>query len=257
MSISASYVSDNKFKVVGDRTEDFVVDRKVRADLGSDGIVIDSVESSSYDSSNNETTVTLINSVLTSNLDTVLFGVPTTVSLPLHTHSSDAEGGGEAKNTIFPLSQVNRIARADYQSHSSLKGYSDLIFDIFIDENKIDSKTKVVVNPGRNGNVILDTYTSDGTEYYESSGTIDFSISLSFTPTYLRVEQVANIPTDEDIQFTISDSSGNSVTVTQSNISTQVDCSNFADGDITVQVNLTTSDGEETPVLEEHSVYFK
>jgi len=71
--ITAVYVSATSFTIATDRTADFVPGRRVRADCDTDGYKLGTVVSSSYSDPN--TTVTIAESVLTSNLDAVWFGI--------------------------------------------------------------------------------------------------------------------------------------------------------------------------------------
>ena len=96
MAISATYVDGSTFTVSGDKTGEFVQDRRVKANCETDGDKYSSVKSSSYDGGSDATTVSLEDSVLTSNLVEVWFGMVapgSTGSLPLHTHASGDQGG--------------------------------------------------------------------------------------------------------------------------------------------------------------------
>ncbi|RKZ08459.1 hypothetical protein DRQ25_09040, partial [Candidatus Fermentibacteria bacterium] len=93
----ATYVSTNSFKIAGNKTGEFVVDRRVKADCDADGIIIASVISSSYNGTAGETTVVIDESGLTSNLIGVLYGVVSTGatgSMPIHTHDGSEGSGG-------------------------------------------------------------------------------------------------------------------------------------------------------------------
>lgn len=70
---NVSYIDESSFKITGEDATDYFSDGKtVKADCGDDGIVTSKVASSSYDDS--DTTVTLEDDVLTSNLKEVLKG---------------------------------------------------------------------------------------------------------------------------------------------------------------------------------------
>ena len=69
----ATYVSSNQFQVSGDRVDEFQTDRRVRANCGIDGYKYGTVQSASF--SAGYTTVTLLESELTSNLSAVHYGV--------------------------------------------------------------------------------------------------------------------------------------------------------------------------------------
>jgi len=69
----ATYISSNQFRVSGDRSAEFQTDRRVRANCGIDGYKYGTVQSASF--SAGYTTVTLLESELTSNLTAVHYGV--------------------------------------------------------------------------------------------------------------------------------------------------------------------------------------
>ncbi len=90
--MNASYVSATQFTVAGDQTALFTTGRRVRGDCGVDGYKYGTISTSSYSDPN--TTVTLEEEVLTSNLTVVHYGIvdPSAVgSLPDHAglHHSD------------------------------------------------------------------------------------------------------------------------------------------------------------------------
>ena len=71
--MDATFLGTNTFSVVGNRTAEFVVGRRIKADCVIDGNVYASVASSSYVDPN--TIVVIDETGLTSNLITVLYGV--------------------------------------------------------------------------------------------------------------------------------------------------------------------------------------
>lgn len=90
----AVYLSANQFRTDGDLTAEFLAGRRIKADCGADGIKYSTIQSSSY--SNPNTTVTITESVLTSNLTDVLYGIiniGAEGSLPNHSHDN-TEGQG-------------------------------------------------------------------------------------------------------------------------------------------------------------------
>jgi len=89
MALSATYVDASTFKLTGEKDQNgvpyvdiFTLGRQVRADLGTDGEIVAPTLSASYDSTNDETTVNLARPKLTSNLDTIDFGVSNREALP-------------------------------------------------------------------------------------------------------------------------------------------------------------------------------
>jgi len=88
--VSAVYIDVSTFKVSGQTdsqsgaayTDIFTLGRQVRADLGADGVIVAPVSSSSYNSTADETTVNLARPKLTSNLDTIWWGISGREALP-------------------------------------------------------------------------------------------------------------------------------------------------------------------------------
>jgi hypothetical protein len=93
--MDAVYVSSNQFTVSGDHTSEFLYGRRLKADCGVDGYKYSTIQSSSFSSPN--TTVTIEESVLTSNLSSVLYGLVSPGeegSLPIHKHDGTEGHGG-------------------------------------------------------------------------------------------------------------------------------------------------------------------
>ena len=109
--LSATYVDADTFTVSGDRTTTFVVGRRVKADCGVDGYKFGTIETRSYDSTSNETTVNLTaaSDDLTSNLNVVWYGIvgggASDQSIPIHSHDG-SEGSGGAQ-TILQVDRAN------------------------------------------------------------------------------------------------------------------------------------------------------
>jgi hypothetical protein len=96
----AVYITGNQFTVEGDLTAEFLAGRRIKADCGVDGIKYSTIQTSSYSSPN--TTVTIAESVLTSNLTDVLYGIINTGaegSLPDHAHDGTEGNGGQISYT--------------------------------------------------------------------------------------------------------------------------------------------------------------
>lgn len=120
-------------------------------------------------------------------------------------------------------------------------------------------KVDIVIGHQNGGDYSGRAYNFDKVTGYSrsSSGSITSTQkSLGFTPSNLIIQQDADIPADEDITYDINDNSGNTVTVTQSEVGSEIDASSLADGDITVDVNLSSSDGNDQPTLYEYGVMF-
>lgn len=93
--MDAIYISSTQFSVSTDKTLEFVSGRRLKLDCGVDGVIYATVNTSSYSDPN--TTITIKESELTSNLTTVLYGVvePGVLgSLPDHSHDGSEGSGG-------------------------------------------------------------------------------------------------------------------------------------------------------------------
>lgn len=94
--MDATYINSTKFSITGDATSGFIEGRRVYLDCGSDGVFYSTIVSSTY--SDPDTEVTIEDSVLTSNLKDVLYGVVSSGSygsLPEHYHDGSPGNGGD------------------------------------------------------------------------------------------------------------------------------------------------------------------
>ncbi|MFA9408737.1 MAG: glycosyl hydrolase family 28-related protein, partial [Candidatus Dadabacteria bacterium] len=92
----ATYVDTDTFTLVGDQTDEFVVNRRVKAYCGDDGYKYGTIESSSYTSPSTTVNLYSTNDDLTSNLVSVKYGEQSsgnTGTVPIHSHNG-AEGSG-------------------------------------------------------------------------------------------------------------------------------------------------------------------
>lgn len=97
MGLTATYSDADTFTVVGDRTADFVVNRKVRCDCGVDGYKYGIVSASSYGDPNTTVDLTADSDNLTANLTDADWSVVkpgTAGNIPLHSHADEDKGGG-------------------------------------------------------------------------------------------------------------------------------------------------------------------
>jgi len=99
MSIDATYIDLDTFTIVGDQTLIFHEGRRVRADCGVDLLKYGTISSVSFDGTNTTTVdLTAGSDNLTSNLVTVKFGIigkGTSQSMPDHVHDSSEGDGGD------------------------------------------------------------------------------------------------------------------------------------------------------------------
>jgi len=109
MAISATYSDVDTFTVSGDYTDNFVEDRKVRANCGADGYKYGVVKSASYSSPNTTVNLTPESDDLTSNLTEVEWAVVKpgdAGNVPLHTHRGQDDGGPVTSVFINSVSRV-------------------------------------------------------------------------------------------------------------------------------------------------------
>ena len=105
--MNVTYVSANSFLVSEDKTSEFVTDRRVKLNCGTDGIKYATVVSSSYSSPN--TTVTINENTLTNKLVSVLYGIiqPGEYgSLPDHTHDGTEGSGGSVTGSDVSIIEI-------------------------------------------------------------------------------------------------------------------------------------------------------
>jgi len=96
MGLVATFVDADSLTVVGDKTTDFVVNRKVRCDCGVDGYKYGVVSASAWNDPNTEIDLTADSDDLTANLTAVDWSVVktgTAGNIPLHDHSDEDAGG--------------------------------------------------------------------------------------------------------------------------------------------------------------------
>ena len=99
--MEATYVGISSFKIVGDETSEFLVNRRVRLDCAEDGIKYANIESSVY--SDTYTTVVVNEPVITVNLITAFYGVVKPGidgNLPSHYHTEGEGDGGYIPEVI-------------------------------------------------------------------------------------------------------------------------------------------------------------
>lgn len=105
--MEATYISNNSFSVEGDRTSDFVTNRRLKLDCGIDGIYYASIETSV--SGVLTTTITIDEDVLTSNLTTVLYSPVKpggAGNLPNHFHTNSEGDGGYIAEPIYVFTDL-------------------------------------------------------------------------------------------------------------------------------------------------------
>lgn len=151
MAIDAAYIASNKFKVYGDRTDEFVAGRRVKADCGEDGVRFFTVKSSSYSSP--ITYVTVEEDNVSSHLYQVLYSVVApgaTGGLPTHDHSSKEQGGN------LELKSMSRQA-ADSVDITGGKavGMTVIGFEAEMDNGSVSQDTEINWNLGNNQVVTL------------------------------------------------------------------------------------------------------
>ncbi|AZO96799.1 hypothetical protein D7D81_16835 [Halocella sp. SP3-1] len=73
-ALTATYVSATEFSVGGDQTDIFVQNRKIKATLDA-SVVYSAIDTSNYDDTGDETTVTLVDAVLDDTLQAIEYGL--------------------------------------------------------------------------------------------------------------------------------------------------------------------------------------
>jgi len=124
--MNASYVSATQFTVAGDQTSLFTTGRRVRGDCGVDGYKYGTVSNSSYSDPN--TTVTLEESVLTSNLTEVHYGVvDPSASGSLPDHAGLHHSGGRDPIDHGSLTGLGDDDHTQYIKHALATAANDFL----------------------------------------------------------------------------------------------------------------------------------
>lgn len=152
-----------------------------------------------------------------------------------------------------------RVAEHDFELGLTAIDYENGLYDVLANTNKIASSTDLnTSNTGleSNGNGYVVVQDDSGT--YRSSATFTSSTKdLGFTPTTAVVGQEASLPDSTDIQYTLKDTNGNTQTVTQSDVDSELDIADFSGSSVKVTIVLSADTGTNaTPQLDSYAVYF-
>lgn len=93
-------------------------------------------------------------------------------------------------------------------------------------------------------------------EFYNSGSLITGTINKSYTPTSISFDADVETSSNTSVQATISDGSGNEVIFPESALGDEQSLS-FDDGDITIQLDLSSTSSTETPVVNDIGARFK
>lgn len=184
--LTATYVDASTFKLFGETdqngvpyTDIFHAGRRTRADCGGDGIVFSEATSASYDSGADETTVSLDDAVLTSNLTTIWFGVSSEDALPKHPHTGDASGGQISHGSLLDIGPDDHHARyTDSEAISAINGDPD--HGSSAPHDALTADTVDLSSEYDNGSVSSDT-TIDWSQGNVQVITLAADITLSFS----------------------------------------------------------------------------
>lgn len=174
--IPATYISDTEFKLDDDWTGQFVEERRVYLQHGSAPDEVSEVVSASYDSGNNETTITVEDSgAIDSSLLNVWYGAISTGdngSLPVHTHEDDDQGGPLSHNDMGDISSNDH-----HEQPTGDLAWKDKIDETLVDSSSAPTSGCAMVSNNQDGtfwqqvqggqiiqgSVEFDTYTIKGT----------------------------------------------------------------------------------------------
>lgn len=204
MAIAATYVSSTVFTVALDQTSLFTTDRLVRLTCGVDGYRYGTIVSSAYTTL---TTVTIAESVITSNLEAVVVGLVqsgTVGSLPVHNHSVTYGQGGYLDGYVPDggpfYGNLKRVAESGAE-YSSIQSAIDSITDA-----SSDNRYVIQVFPGKyTENIVGKDYVSltglpsriYNTQIYSTSGTL---LTMPANEAHISwIDLVMNPTSDSDI----------------------------------------------------------
>lgn len=159
-------------------------------------------------------------------------------------------------NQTFEFTGLNLQSGNTYYVIADNEG-NDWSYDEYLSGTSENSATSTDIditgnNGSRGGSTDVFVFGSiTAIKGHVQSGTITSTTkNLGYTPSAFIVQEDSTITSGEDVQFTFSDNSGNSKTISQSQIGEEVSV-NFGDGDITSTVELS-GDGSSTPTVEEY-----
>lgn len=185
--ITANYVSPSGFTVITNRTDEFTVDRRVKANCGIDGYKFCTITSSSYSNPNTTINLTATSDNLTSNLTDVYYGISEGLSgsVPIHNHNGNEGSGGG----------ISQLVASD--------GNPDPALSVDADGNINTNGTNITINGLGSGNrhsyinlVGDDTYTDYGFRIIRGNGGANAVTTLYHKGTgdyEIRASEAANI----------------------------------------------------------------
>lgn len=155
-------------------------------------------------------------------------------------NSYDAANSDESGNLPYTSTSVDLIDGARGSSPSDVSRYNDFVYNI----KSIEAK---------GGSFKTSGYIIEREEL--SSGDDDFSNP----PVSVTVNQDADIPADEDIQYIVRDVNGSGAdqTITQSEVGSSVDISDFTGLLVEVETQYKSNDGGDTPTHYSQDFYFE
>ncbi|WP_027185595.1 hypothetical protein [Desulfovibrio inopinatus] len=126
MSMVAEFIDSTTFSVQGDQTGRFLPGVRVRADCGVDGVLLSTVDTSSY--SSGVTTVLLVDGYVTGNLSQIEHGTTNRDSLVRHTHDA-SDVSGEMNEEQLPYRMDQDVRSLDPVQFYSMKLKGTLVID--------------------------------------------------------------------------------------------------------------------------------
>lgn len=97
--LDATFIDATCFSIAEDRTQTFIVGRRVKADCGVDGYKFGTIASSVLDGTSTTVCLTAASDDLTSNLNVVWYGIvgggADDQSMPIHSHDGSEGSGGD------------------------------------------------------------------------------------------------------------------------------------------------------------------
>ena len=163
------FLSIYSFSVVGDKTQEFILGRRVKFLFGQSGVAYSTIDSSVFNHPNTE--VTIRDPVLNSSVDQVLYGIVSTSpygSLPEHGHTENPGDGGLITISGTSVGAVSFLDLLDTPSYfddgkfliSTPSGIGYTIITVTSGIDGIDGE------PGPKGDKGDDGFGMDGTLWY-------------------------------------------------------------------------------------------
>lgn len=138
------------------------------------------------------------------------------------------------------------LAQTQFENGLNELDYRNGVFDIFVDETRIDTLTDAVVDTS-NEVLKLDTTDSGTATYLDPDD--------DFVPDSAVLSVEGNVPSDATYELTLVDENGATVTIPEADEDSIVDASDIDTLNYEVRLNISRDAGTPTPEIDDFAVY--